>query len=97
MSSYGEIFVGEEVRDALEERYPDLKFSYIECPEEIRYIQAASEMPDEFECEVLDEKDNVIGTVRVKVRFEIENYGPTAGGRRIAAYVDGVEFGEVHT
>ena len=87
MSSYGEIFVSEHLRDWLEDNRPEFKFASIE--HDLYECWDAKVMPDTFVVTLLDEEDKPIVRLKVFVDFYIED---TGGGKYIEAEVKNVEI-----
>lgn len=70
MSSFGELFATEELRDYLKEQYPALKFDSIE--HSLYDCYAAADLPNKFTVKLLNKDDKVVAEVEVEPHFCIE-------------------------
>jgi hypothetical protein len=87
MSSRGERFITEDVWDYLEDNYPQFKFNHLEVPK-AWYDISDCEFPDSVEIKAFED-EKFVGTVKVNIKFEIEEY---LGTKYIAAYVKDVQI-----
>ena len=87
MSSYGELFVDECLRDWLRDNRPEFKFASIE--HDLYECWDARVMPDTFVVTLLDEKDKPIVCLKVFISFHIED---TGGGKYIETEIKDVEI-----
>ena len=87
MSSYGELFADEYLRDWLRDNRPEFKFASIE--HNLYECESATVMPDTFVVTLLDEEDKPIVDLKVFLSFYVED---TGGGRYVEAEIKGVEI-----
>lgn len=89
MSSRGELFVSEELRDYLLEKYPALVFSRLVC-EEMYEIGDDSEFPDMIKVKAFDADDRLVAIIRVEFKFSVG--GDAYYGMRVEASIGKVEI-----
>lgn len=88
MSSAAEMFVGEQVRDAVNKKYPELSESWIEAPKWVYDVWDEAQLPSKFTVEVGEAEPTT--TIEVTVGFEVD--GDDCDGRYIVAYVKEVNI-----
>lgn len=74
LSSYGELFINEDVRDRMLDIYPDID-GIIEVPSIYYQIHDASELPDEGSAPVVNDDEELIGTISWRVKFSVDTDG----------------------
>jgi len=88
MSSRGELFISEDVRDYLEDNHPDFDFDCLLAPAGWTDYLSAAEFPDSVELKAFKNR-KFVGTVKIDIGFEIQKY---LGTRYIEAYVKNAEI-----